>query len=244
MNDDANDPFEDTNSPAATQEALVGEEATTSNNEDDKAKDDGKTGEDTTVTTPVAGKKDDTGSSSEKMIPESRFKAALKDVTEKLDAANKELSTLKATPIPDKEKDPEGYDLHIRMETSKAVMRETVSDYDAVITHYKKMADANPYLNSVVAAHPAPAKCAYDIAKKALEIDEVLAAKGSDEWKEFQEFKKAKTASSDVQNKEDDKVSKQVTEGLSQKVPNLNRATNVTKSNHKIEDDELFAGAL
>lgn len=173
----------------------------------------------------------------EKMIPEHRFKAALKDVSDKLTLAQQELAELKAAPIPDKEKDPEGYEVHTRIEISKQIMRDNVADYDEVIQHYVEMVKEAPHINTLVMNHKNPAKHAYDLAKKDLEIRELTTLKSSDEWKEFQEYKKARsleTASKVVEKP----VEKQ------QKIPNLNRATNVNRQFDKKDDDDLFAGAL
>lgn len=208
------------------------------NNKDDQTGD-----EENPSGTPPEGTEEKSSSSTEKMIPESRFKAALKDVTSKLDAANQELATFKAVPVPDKDKDPEGYEFHNRMELSREIMREAVTDYDDVIANFAKMAEANPYLNEAVAKHRNPAKFAYDYVKKAMEIEELSTLKDTEEWKEFQEFKKSKGSAS--ASKGNSKVSGTVAESLASKVPNLNRATNVSQAKPQSSaDDELFAGAL
>lgn len=167
--------------------------------------------------------------SGKKFIPEHRFKAALKKVTDELEATKGKLAEHeKPEPVqvPDKDVDPEGYALHTRMDASQAVMRDLCGDYQEVIDHFATMAESNPLLNQAVAGHPIPAKLAYDIAKKDLEIKEALAVKGSDEWKEFQEFKKGKKT-----NTEQDaqiKLNEQVKNGLNRNVPNLNRSTNAS----------------
>lgn len=177
---------------------------------------------------------------SEKFIPEHRFKAALKDVTESRDKATKELEELRAqlasanpTVVPDREADPDGYELHVRIETSKAVMAATHADYNDVITHYQEMVADNPYLNEAVANHPVPAQHAYNIAKKDMEIKELMMLKDSADWKEFQEFKQQKS-----EQVEKPKVTL--------KVPNVNRvaAVNAIKGSSRESDDDLFAGAL
>lgn len=195
-----------------------------------------------TSETPLEEKGEEVTTST-KMIPEHRFKAAMNAVTEELKIANQKLAKYEAAPVPDKDEDPEGFNLHIRMEASKIIMRELMSDYDEVLTHYKSMAEANPYLNQAVAAHPAPAKYAYDLAKESMKVAEARNLVNSEEWKEFQEFKKSKAAKGvDLAGA---KVSKQVTESLTAKVPNLNRVTNTqpVKIVHSDEDD-LFKGAL
>lgn len=197
---------------------------------------------------PPSSKEDEGNSESEKMIPESRFKAALKDVNDKLSASRQELARLQAQPAPDRETDPEGYEFHVRMETSKQVMRDSFEDYDQVILHYQEMAKENPALNSVVVAHSAPAKHAYDIAKKDLEVKELMKLKDSDDWKEFQEFKANKA--SKVQEAEvpvEKVVQNEAKNSEASKVPNLNRATDVGSGKPRAaesEDEELFAGAL
>ena len=185
-----------------------------------------------------------------KFIPEHRFKAALKKVTDELDAAKGKLTEYEKpqqVPVPDKDADPEGHALHTRMEASKAVMMDLCTDYQDVINHFATMAESNPLLNQAVASHPIPAKLAYDIAKKDLEIKEALAVKGSDEWKEFQEFKKSKK----IVTEQDQQVQLATTvkNGL-RTVPNLNRSTNaspnrnVRKNSSGDNDDDLFQGAL
>lgn len=183
----------------------------------------------------------------EKMISESRFKAALKDATDKLEAANAELAQLKTSPVPDKEADPEGYDLHIRVEASKAAMRATHEDYTEVIAHYAEMAKSNPFLNEAVAKHPVPAQYAYQLAKENLRIQKLSELEKSDDWKEFQAWKTEKAAKKDpvdAPTPKVDDISSKLGAGAA-KVPNLNRATNVSKAASKTDvDDELFAGAL
>lgn len=215
--------------------------------EGNESGEEGQTGEKTkTDGTPPEGEKGDQSSNDNKMIPEHRFKAALKDVQDKLDAVMAENATLKAQPAPDREKDPEGFALHTRMEASKAVMREFKPDYDEVIKHYVEMAKVNPELNERVAAAALPAKFAYDLAKRDLEIRDLMAMKDSDEYKEFQEFKKSKAEAAKAAEggNEQNKTSQQVTKSLTSRVPNLNRATDVSKANAKSskedEDEYLF----
>ena len=171
----------------------------------------------------------------EKMIPESRFKAALKDIQEKLDSALQENAKYKAVPAPDRNTDPDGYEKHLRLEMSKSLMREFKPDYEDVIKHYQEMAKVNPSLNQMVADAELPAKFAYDLAKRDMEIRELTEDRNSDEWKEFQEFKK-------------NKGKKSVAEELASptntaaKLPkNLNRATaSKPKANSSSDEDYLF----
>ncbi len=192
---------------------------------------------------PPSATEEEKETQSEKMIPEHRFKAAVKDVTEKLNKAEQELAQLKATPAPDREADPDGYELHVRIETSKEIMRAIHDDYDETIAHYQELAKENPYLNNVVASHKTPAKHAYDIAKKDLEIKELSNLKNSEEWKEFQEFKANKNKKA-IESQTEVK-SKQV-KVIPKVPPNLNRATDVSRGKQVSSDDteELFKGAL
>jgi len=239
MQDEQHDPFEDASSAAVS-------EAEITTDKGDGKTEEAKTGDKQPSSEPPAdGQQDKDASSAEKMIPESRFKAALKDVSDKLDAALRENANLKAIPTPDKETDPEGYDLHLRMEASKQVMRELVPDYDEVIRHYKEMADQNPFLNDHVAKHQLPAKFAYDIAKKDLALKEVEQLRNSDDWKEFQEFKKQKAVQVQDSAAANSKtaIAAKIADSLT-KVPNLNKATDVSRSVSRNEDDDLFVGKL
>lgn len=178
----------------------------------------------------------------DKPIPAHRFKAALKKVTEERDAWKNKAEEANPIPVPDKAADPEGFAFHNRMESSKELMRELVPDYDDVVSNYAAMAEANPLLNQAVFNAKNPAKFAYDLVKKALEVNENANLKKSDEYKEFLEFKKGKKGGN---NSEDKNLNKQVVNGLS-KVPNLNRSTNVApgKQQKSDDDDGLFEGAL
>lgn len=173
----------------------------------------------------------------EKMIPEGRFKAALKDVQDKLDEALKKNAEYEAQSInvPDREDDPEGYEQHLRLEVSKKFMMDFKDDYVEVIKHYQEMAKVSPHLNDLVAKDEMPAKLAYDLAKRDMEIRELSEARNSDEWKEFQEFKKSKGKQTTVA---DDLA----TPSNKAKLPkNLNRATASTpKSNDTSDEDYLW----
>lgn len=188
-----------------------------------------------------------TDAKGQKLIPEHRFKAALKKATEEHDVTKAELAKYTAPTVPDRDTDPEGHDLHIRMEASKSVMMDLRPDYQEKIDHFAKMAESNPLLNQAVAGHPIPAKLAYDIAAKDLEIKEALALKDSDDWKEFQAQKKAKAAAATTNT--DQTLQNTVANGL-RSVPNLNRSTNaspnrnVRKVSNGDSDDDLFKGAL
>lgn len=182
----------------------------------------------------------------EKMIPESRFKAALKDVTDERDRLAQENTSLKAKPaamIPDQNADPEGWGRHVRLETSKQIMSETHKDYNDKIKHFQEMAAANPHLNEIVANHAMPAKFAYDLAARDMEIRELSGLKTSDEWKQFQTWKAAQAQQSQQQPQK----SKVVADVTSKLPTNLNRATsasNLRTDASSNDDDELFKGAL
>lgn len=223
---------------------------------DEGSDEQGQSGEEDTSATPAEGQEDDNGAvtddKGQKMIPEHRFKAALKKVTDELEEKTsklKEYETPKVN-VPDKDVDPEGHDLHVRMEASKQVMMEMRPDYQEVINHYATMAEGNELLNQAVSKHPLPAKLAYDIAKRDLEIKEALTLKDSPEYKEFQEWKKTKKASDPANKQEEVTLNKTISRGLNV-VPNLNRSTNASpnrnvrqNSSQSSSDDELFKGAL
>lgn len=269
-NDQGQDVFDDSDAGSS---ANAGEMAFTSEDgtgkgskidgDDDQAgdtgtDDDGKSqsGEEDASATPAEGQDDDQGvvtdDKGQKMIPEHRFKAALKDVTAELEETKnklKEYETPKVE-VPDKDVDPEGHDLHVRMEASKQVMMEMRPDYQEVINHYAEMAKDNDLLNQAVSKHPLPAKLAYDIAKKDLEIKEALTLKDSAEFKEFQEWKKTKKASDPANTPEEKNLNRTISRGLNS-VPNLNRSTNASpnrnvrqNSSMSNDADELFKGAL
>lgn len=216
-----------------------------------EGEDKGQTGEDAA---PPAADQDDEGvvvdDKGQKMIPEHRFKAALKKVTDERDAAAGKLKEYETPKIqtPDKDTDPEGHDLHVRMEASTQVMREMRDDYQDVINHYATLAEGNPLLNEAVAKHPLPAKLAYDIAKRDLEIKEALETRNSDDWKEFQEFKKNKSKVAEAKTAEESSLNSVVNRGL-KAVPNLNRSTNASPNRNVArassdDADDLFKGAL
>ena len=122
------DPFEEESNDEANQNADEGAGKDESQNADEGNSADEPNGGEAEGQTdgnpegePAANDKD--GNKPEKMIPESRFKAALKDVTEERDALRAENAKFKAAPIPDMTTDPEGYIQHVRLETSKRIMR-------------------------------------------------------------------------------------------------------------------------
>lgn len=190
---------------------------------------------------PAAKEEEEKPQQPEKMIPEHRLKAAIKDVTDKLNKAQQELAELKAQPVPDRKEDPDGYERHLRIETSKAIMRETHADYDEVMSHLQEMIDVNPFLEDAIAKHAMPAKYAYDIVKKNIEITELSQLKDSDEWKEFQAFKASKAAKeAELKAPTAAKLT-----SVKSRVPNLNRATSVGKGKVSSgeDDDDLFVGS-
>jgi len=223
-----------TDTPADAEELIVTTEDNKGADENEDASGTPTEGEETA--------EDNDVKTNSKMIPEHRFKAALKQVNDELTQARQELATLKQVPVPDKATDPEGYDLHVRMEASKAIMVEMKPDYAEVIKHYKVLADANPEINVATSKHPIPAKFAYDLAKRDLEIRQIEELKNSPDWAEFQAWKNS-GKNPKTPGKDTSQVNV-IAQSLS-KVPNLNRVTNVqNKASAKVEDDGLFDGAL
>jgi hypothetical protein len=234
----------------STPETKASDEAASSDTGDANEGEGNQAGDKEASGTPPEGKDDlemVTDAKGQKLIPEHRFKAALKSAE---DRVRKELEEAANAPEPeaepDKATDPEGHARHVRMKASVEVMREMKPDYQEVIDHYAKMAMDNPLLDQAVDGAPLPAKLAYDIAKKDLEIKDALALKNSDEYKEFTEWKKSKAP---APTKTENNLRNKVTNGL-RAVPNLNRSTNATpnrnvrKSGDSQADDDLFAGAL
>lgn len=202
--------------------------------------------------TPPEGQDDPetvTDAKGQKLIPEHRFKAALKSATERAEKAEAEAAKLNAPPpiqAPDKETDPEGHAQHIRMEASVSVMRELRPDYQEVINHYAELAKDNPLLDKAVTADPLPAKLAYDIGKRDLEIKKVDEVLKSGDWDKFQAWKAEQAKNpTDPKNPQDKTVAQKL-----HAVPNLNRSTNaspnrnVRRNSNGENDDDLFAGAL
>jgi hypothetical protein len=160
--------------------------------------------------------------------------AALQSERQKRQALEERLAKYEAQEAPDKEKDPEGHERHMRMEMSRDLMRESHDDYDDLIAHYTEMEKANPALAQIVANDKNPAKLAYNLAKEDREIAKLQELSKSDDWKEFQKWKKA-------QPKESPEKPDRNKAALS--VPNLNKATSVKARPPKPEDENVFAGA-
>ena len=200
MSDEENfDPFEEESTTHEEEDTTVEpEEEEVETNEDEETTDESTDETEEETTDEEESSDDETEvedkdeTSEEKQIPESRFKAAIKDVQDKLDEALQENAQLKAVEAPDRNEDPEGYEAHLRLEMSKQLMSEFKDDYQEKMLHFREMAKNSPHLNNVVAIHELPAKLAYDLATRDLEIREMTEARQSDEWKEFQEFKKNK----------------------------------------------------
>lgn len=247
--DDSDAGFSDTGEMANTS---AGEGNTSLVEDANMADGQSQTGDEEASMPPIEGQDDEesvTDAKGQKMIPEHRFKAALKKVTDELEEKTNKLREYEEPRIeaPDKDVDPEGHDLHVRMENSTYYMRRLYTDYQEVINHYAELAQNNELLNQAVANHPRPAELAYDIAKRDLEIKEALALRESDEYKEFQTWKKSK--GSETLTKEQ-KLNTTIARGLNS-VPNLNRSTNASpnrnvRRNSSVSDDtdELFRGAL
>lgn len=253
------DVFDDSPETEETEETTTSEETKEEEKETSKEADD-KTSEETEETgvkeetegTPTSEQEETETSQDEEFIPKHRFTAALKNVTEELDATKAKLAELQQVKAPDPTEDPDGYNLHVRMETSKQVMRETVDDYDEAIQHFNAMAKENPQLNNAVAAHPTPAKYAYDIAKKSMRIGELEKTLESEDWKAFQNWKASgKPANQDPPPKKTEEVKADPDNSGKGKsaadvVPNLNRNpdANSAKTPEFSDDDDLFEGAL
>jgi len=161
--------------------------------------------------------------------------AALQSERSKRQELERKLAEKTAVDAPDKATDPEGYDRFMRIELSRDLMRETHDDYDEVISHYQEMVKANPEIDAITGDKRNPAKFAYDLAKKDLEIAELDTLSKSDDWKEFQKWKKDQAKEQKANLKPDVKAV------LS--VPNLNKATSLKKAAPKSDDDDVFAGA-
>jgi len=191
------------------------------------------------ATEPKGEKEEET--KEEKMIPESRFKAAIKDVQSKLDQSLEENAKLTATPAPDRSEDPDGYEKHLRLNMSRDLMRKFNDDYDETIKHYQEMAEANPSLNKMVEDNELPAKFAYDLAKRDMEIRELSEARGSDEWKEFQEWKKSDKTETKTETVAESLASQ---EPAADSLPkNLNRATSTKpKPGSSLSNDDYLFG--
>lgn len=188
---------------------------------------------------PPAADGDKKVSKSEKMIPESRFKAALKDVTDERDSLRQKLASNQ--PVPDKEKDPEGFALHNKVEASKRLATRVYKDYDEKIAHYNEMVKTNPTLNKIISEDDAPAIMAYDLATKDMELKELAALKDDPEFQEFKEWKKS-NKSKDAKDTQLDLTTKgNKAADVATKVPNLNRtATAVTRDVGKNDNDSLW----
>jgi len=195
---------------------------------------------------PPAADGDSAVSQAEKMIPESRFKAAIKDVNDKLITAQREMAAMKAVPPPDRTKDPEGYDRHNRIEMSRTLVSRIYKDYYEKIAHFQEMVKANPSLGAIVANNEIPAQMAYDLAIKDMELTELYKLKDSADWKEFQTYKAAKGAGANAAAQ--GTVADTATQlggskaaSVASKVPNLNRnAPSVNRDLGKTGDDNLF----
>jgi len=238
---------EDEEQSEDTEDAEDGDESETEDDseeeEGDEEEDTSDEGEENDEETP-ASEEDPKNTKAEKLIPESRLKAAVKDVTEERDRLRAELEQKNAKPAPDPNVDPEGAELHDRIEISKAMCRDVYSDYDEKAKYFNDvMLPANPALANAVAAHRTPAKLAYDLAKKAMEIDEITKVKDSPEWKAFQEFKKngGKTVGDRLTE-----GAKKKTVSAANKVPNLNKkaSANPNRGKQSDEDDSLFDDAV
>lgn len=176
-----------------------------------------------------------------KMIPEHQFKAALKQVTSERDEARALLADKNKAPPPDRTKQPAEYDLDLRVEASKQAMMRSVDDYDTMIEHFREMEKANPLLTQIVSGDAAPARMAYDLAKRDLEFKEMGTSRTNGDWDAFKAWqasgKPAKQEAASTERK------------TPAKVPNLNRTATGIDPNRKgkasdNDDDDLWAGAV
>lgn len=219
------DPFE-TGVEDTTDEGAETEEVNEPEDEvEDTNEEQGEESDEEEVTDPKA----------EKMIPESRLKAAINDVNSKLEKVTQENAELRARfvpaeEVPDAQSQPDEYAAHIRLKTSRSIMASTHEDYEDKIAHYQEMAKVNPALNEMVRNHEMPAKLAYDLATRDLEIKELSKLKDDPEYKEFKEWKKQRATT---------KATGTETLSLAQKLPkNLNRATSVNRTRINRQEDE------
>lgn len=130
-----------------------------------------------------------------------------------------------------------------RAETSREIMNELVSDYAEKETVFLELCKAEPLLALQMRRSKSPAKFAYEKAKEHIEHKQYLEDRTSDQWKEFQEFKKdpAKYAEKLAKQAEESPDDKRKKSAL--KVSNLNKATsaNVDSAKDKVETlDEMF----
>lgn len=245
------DVFSDETEETAETEETSQEETEETETDAEEAEDEGAETEETEqqgdddAETPAANE-DEGEKPSGKMIPEHRFKAALKDVTDKLTAAETELAERRAKEAPaapDHKTDPEGYERHMRIQSSKEIVSDMFPDYDEKIEHFQAMAKENPHLNVIVGNAKNPAKMAYDLAKEHLEISELREISTSGELKEFRAWKKSQAAAGAKAPKEAEKAKPRALD-LASRVPNLNRnAPSLAKAkSNTSEDDDLFAG--
>lgn len=174
---------------------------------------------------------DEQQATEEKKVPERRLKAAVKNLTDQLAEAQQQIAQLTQAQAPDKEKDPEGYDLHKRVVWSAKMARSAYPDFDKVMAHYIALEKDNPDIGAIIAKQDAPAIAAYDFAKRDLDQRDITALKDSPEWEEFLKFREQQA---------------QIKKGKKMTVPDMNKETNAktSKSYSESDDDDLFKGAL
>jgi hypothetical protein len=186
--------------------------------------------------------------------------AALKDERAKRQAAESEVKTLKERIAKnDKGQTPEEADVNDdtfkeRAVTSRELMTELVPDYEDKEKVFLAECEKNPALAIQLRKSKNPAKFAYNTGKEIIEHQQYLEEKNSDQYKEFQEFKKNPTAYAAKKAEEAEKAkNKQLEETPEDKrkksalsVPNLNKATSVKVDSAKEEVgglDELMEGS-
>lgn len=177
------------------------------------------------ATTPVAKEE-----KAEKFIPEHRFKAALKNVTDERDALTERLKTYERGQ--QVEPDLSQVLLNERINQSRELMSELKEDYEEKETIFIDLAKADPALVEKMQKSSNPAKFAYNTAKEHLEVEDLKKLKGSDEFTEFQKWKAEKEDEAKKPKVEAETVEeKRKKDALS--TPNLNKV-----SSAKIKDGE------
>ena len=122
-----------------------------------------------------------------------------------------------------------------RIIASREIIMDFKEDYEEKEQIFMDLNDDDPYLGVKMRNSKNPAKFVYDTAKKHLKTQEVSKVTESDDWKEFQEWKKG------------GKKSKQVGETPQQKrkksalsTPNINKAASTKTSSSDYSSEDLW----
>lgn len=153
--------------------------------------------------------------------------AALKSERQKRQAAESELNELRkklGQAEPESEVSEDIF--KDRTETTRALMVEFKPDYEAMEEIFLGLADNDKSLKVKLRNSSNPAKFAYETAKAHVEYEAFKENIKSDEWKEFQEFKKSKK-----KPPEDPPEVKRKKTALS--LPNINKATSVASNSEQ-----------